>query len=45
MLDRNQSGAIDLADISKRVKNLHILVGVYDVSMNPEFIEGRKSKE
>lgn len=45
MLDRNQSGAIDLDDISKIVKNLHILVGVYDVSMNPEFIEGRKSKE
>jgi Ca2+-binding EF-hand superfamily protein len=35
MLDKNRSGTISIEDI----------VGIYDVSMNPEFIEGRKSKE
>lgn len=35
MLDKDGSGQITVSDI----------VGIYDVSMNPEFIEGRKSKE
>ncbi len=44
IMDRNGSGALDLPDISK-YKSCNRLVGVYDVSMNPEFIEGRKTKE
>lgn len=35
MLDRDGSGELSVQDI----------ISVYDVSMNPEFIEGRKSKE
>jgi len=35
ILDRDGSGVINIKDI----------IDVYDVSMNPEFIEGRKSKE
>ncbi len=35
MLDRDRSGQLNIKD----------LLGVYDVSMNPEFIEGRKSRE
>ena len=35
MLDKNNSGTITIEDI----------IGIYDVSMNPEFIEGRKTKE
>lgn len=35
MLDRDGSGQLDVKDI----------IGVYDVSMNPEFIEGRKTKD
>jgi len=34
-LDRNHSGTITIDDI----------VGIYDVSKNPEFLEGRKTKE
>lgn len=39
--------ARSILPISVRVilGDLNILVGVYDVSMNPEFIEGRKTKE
>lgn len=35
MLDRDASGKITTSDIA----------GIYDVSMNPEFLEGRKTKE
>jgi Ca2+-binding EF-hand superfamily protein len=35
MLDRDGSGAIQVSDIA----------GIYDVSMNPEFLEGRKSRD
>lgn len=35
MMDKNGSGKIDINDI----------IGIYDVSMNPDFIEGRKSRE
>lgn len=35
MLDRDGSGQINIGDIS----------GIYDVSMNPEFLEGRKSRD
>jgi Ca2+-binding EF-hand superfamily protein len=35
MLDKDGSGQITIEDI----------IGIYDVSMNPEFIEGRKTKE
>ena len=35
MLDRDGSGQINIQDIA----------GIYDVSMNPEFLEGRKSRE
>jgi Ca2+-binding EF-hand superfamily protein len=35
VLDRDGSGQITISDI----------IGIYDVSMNPEFIEGRKTKE
>jgi len=35
MLDRDGSGKITVSD----------LTGVYDVSMNPEFLEGRKTKD
>lgn len=35
MLDRAGSGTITVSDIA----------GVYDVSMNPEFLEGRKSRD
>lgn len=35
MLDRDASGKITVSDIS----------GIYDVSMNPEFLEGRKTKD
>ena len=34
-MDRNGSGAIDLQDV----------IAVYDVSLNPEFIEHKKTKE
>jgi Ca2+-binding EF-hand superfamily protein len=34
-MDRNGSGAITVEDI----------VGIYDVSKNPDFLEGRKTKE
>jgi len=45
MLDRDGSGQITISDISKRSRQLRFIVGVYDVSMNPDFIEGRKTKE
>lgn len=35
MLDKDSSGKITVSDIA----------GIYDVSMNPEFLEGRKSKD
>ena len=35
MLDKDGSGVIGLNDI----------VGIYDVSMNPEFLEGRKTRD
>lgn len=35
MLDRDNCGGITIKDI----------IGIYDVSMNPEFLEGRKTRE
>jgi Ca2+-binding EF-hand superfamily protein len=35
MLDKDGSGKITISDI----------INIYDVSMNPDFIEGRKSRE
>jgi len=35
MLDKDGTGAIELSDIA----------GIYDVSMNPEFLEGRKTRD
>jgi len=35
MMDKDGSGVIQINDI----------IGIYDVSMNPEFLEGRKSRE
>ena len=35
MLDKSGDGQITISDI----------VGIYDVSMNPEFLEGRKTRE
>ena len=35
MLDKNGSGVITVSDIA----------GIYDVSQNPEFLEGRKTKD
>jgi len=35
MLDKSGDGTISVSDIA----------GIYDVSMNPEFLEGRKSRE
>ena len=35
MLDRDGSGKITISDIA----------GIYDVSMNPEFLEGKKTKD
>jgi Ca2+-binding EF-hand superfamily protein len=35
MLDKSNSGVITLSDVA----------GIYDVSMNPEFLEGRKSRD
>ena len=35
MLDRNGSGVITTSEI----------INIYDVSMNPQFIEGRKTKD
>jgi len=35
MLDRDSSGRITISD----------LTGIFDVSMNPEFLEGRKSRD
>ena len=35
MLDKDASGQITVSDIA----------GVYDVSMNPEFLEGRKTRD
>ena len=35
MMDKDQTGAIDIKDIA----------GIYDVSMNPEFLEGRKTRD
>lgn len=35
MLDKDGSGVITLSDIC----------GIYDVSMNPEFLEGRKTRD
>ena len=35
MLDRDGSGKLTVSDIA----------GIYDVSMNPEFLEGKKSKD
>ena len=35
LMDKDGSGQITIQDI----------IGIYDVSMNPEFIEGRKTKE
>lgn len=35
LMDKDGSGQITISDV----------VGIYDVSMNPEFIEGRKTKE
>ncbi len=44
IMDRNGSGVLDLPDIGNYL-HLISLVNVYDVSMNPEFIEGRKTKD
>ena len=45
-MDRDGSGQITLKDISKVISRLKVyIVSIYDVSMNPEFIEGRKSRE
>jgi len=35
MMDRDGSGQLNIQD----------LISIYDVSMNPEFIEGRKTRE
>jgi len=35
MLDKSNDGVISIADVA----------GIYDVSMNPEFLEGRKSRD
>ena len=35
MLDKDGSGKVTISDIA----------GIYDVSMNPEFLEGRKTKD
>ena len=35
MLDRDGSGVVQIKDIA----------GIYDVSMNPEFLEGRKTRD
>ena len=35
MMDRDGSGQLNIQDIA----------GIYDVSMNPEFLEGRKTRE
>jgi len=35
MLDKDGSGKITISDIA----------GIYDVSMNPEFLEGKKSRD
>ena len=35
MLDKDNQGGITLSDIA----------GIYDVSMNPEFLEGRKTRD
>lgn len=35
MLDKDGSGVIQVKEIA----------GIYDVSMNPEFLEGRKTRE
>jgi len=35
MLDKKGDGAITLSDVA----------GIYDVSMNPEFLEGRKTRD
>jgi Ca2+-binding EF-hand superfamily protein len=47
MLDRDCSGKLTISDISNPIPNINVLiiVSVYDVSMNPEFIEGKKSKD
>ena len=44
ILDREGSGVVSVKDISKCL-SAKSLVSIYDVSMNPEFIEGKKSKE
>jgi Ca2+-binding EF-hand superfamily protein len=35
MLDKSNTGVITISDVA----------GIYDVSMNPEFLEGRKSRD
>jgi hypothetical protein len=46
MMDRDNSGFLNIQDISKTFSRLKMLiVSVYDVSMNPDYIEGRKSRE
>lgn len=35
MMDTDNSGVLTISDIS----------GIYDVSMNPEFLEGRKTRD
>jgi len=35
MLDKSNTGAINMGDVAN----------IYDVSMNPEFLEGRKTRE
>lgn len=47
MLDRDKSGQVNIQDLSKQMVfvTMMLLVGVYDVSMNPEYIEGRKTKD
>lgn len=35
MMDKDGSGAVTLSDIA----------GIYDVSMNPDFLEGKKTRE
>lgn len=46
MLDKDGSGQLTVSDISKLTSSQPLLiVGIYDVSMNPEYIEGRKSKD
>lgn len=48
MMDRDGSGQITIQDLGKNshlILYVFLIVSIYDVSMNPEYIEGRKSKD